>query len=48
MNYARMLLSGGNHSVKEVGHLLGYDNLSNFTAAFKKQFNLLPSELAEN
>lgn len=48
MNYARMLLTSGKYSVKEVGHLLGYDNLSNFSAAFKKQFNLLPSELAEH
>ncbi len=42
---ARQLISSRKYSVKEVGTQLGFKNLSNFTIAFKKQFNKLPSEL---
>jgi AraC-like DNA-binding protein len=45
MNKARELLLSGNRSIKEVGLELGYSNLSNFSLAFKKVFNHLPSEL---
>ncbi|HEY8399314.1 MAG TPA: helix-turn-helix transcriptional regulator [Flavihumibacter sp.] len=45
MNVARDLLLSGDYSVKEVGLQVGYSNLSNFAAAFKKEFNLLPSEI---
>jgi len=31
--------------IKQIGNQLGYANLSNFAAAFKKEFNLLPSQL---
>jgi AraC-like DNA-binding protein len=27
-----------------VGTMLGYQNMSNFSVAFKKEFNVLPSE----
>lgn len=46
MQKARELLLTGDYSVKEVGMRLGYSNLSNFTLAFKKEFNLLPSDFA--
>jgi AraC-like DNA-binding protein len=42
---ARQVLSAKKHSIKEVGLALGFKNLSNFTIAFKKEFNMLPSEL---
>lgn len=42
---ARQLIAAKKYSVKEVGSRLGFKNLSNFTIAFKKQFNKLPSEV---
>lgn len=42
---AKQLIAAKKYSVKEVGTKLGFKNLSNFTIAFKKQFNKLPSEL---
>lgn len=45
MNRARQMLLSKKYSVKEVGRQLGFSNLSNFTIAFKKVFNELPSEL---
>lgn len=45
MQRARFLLLSGKYSVKETGLQLGYNNLSNFTIAFKKEFGLLPSEV---
>jgi len=42
---ARQLIASRKYSLKEVGSQLGFKNLSNFTIAFKKQFNKLPSEL---
>jgi AraC-like DNA-binding protein len=42
---ARLLLVSKKYSIKEVGLQLGFQNLSNFTIAFKKEFNMLPSEL---
>jgi AraC-like DNA-binding protein len=44
MKHAADLLLTKKYSVKEVGSRLGYANLSNFTLAFKKEFNRLPSE----
>jgi AraC-like DNA-binding protein len=41
-----MLLSG-KYAVKEVAILLGYENSSNFTIAFKKVFGILPGELVK-
>ena len=40
---ARQLLYNRKYSVKETGKLLGFKNLSNFTIAYKKEFNILPS-----
>ncbi|HEX2535418.1 MAG TPA: helix-turn-helix transcriptional regulator, partial [Chitinophagaceae bacterium] len=45
MQKARTLLLSGKYSIKDVGYTLGYNNLSNFTLAFKKEFGQLPSEL---
>jgi AraC-like DNA-binding protein len=45
MGKARDLLLSGEFTVKEVGYKLGYQNLSNFANAFKKEFGVLPSAL---
>lgn len=42
---AKEMLLSGNYSIKDVGYTLGYSNLSNFTLAFKKEFDQLPSEV---
>jgi AraC-like DNA-binding protein len=47
MQRARILLLTHKYSVKQIGHQLGYSNLSNFTIAFKKEFNQLPRELTK-
>ena len=44
MAYARALIQGGEHAIKEVGMMIGYSNLGHFAAAFKKEYNMLPSE----
>jgi AraC-like DNA-binding protein len=45
MQRAKYLLLTRNFSVKETGQQLGFNNLSNFTIAFKKEFGTLPSEV---
>ena len=45
MQKARILLLTHKYSVKQIGLRLGYSNMSNFTIAFKKEFNRLPHEL---
>ena len=45
MQRARILLLTHKYSVKQIGRQLGYSNMSNFTIAFKKEFNQLPHEL---
>ncbi len=45
MQKAMQLLMTGNYAIKDVGYTLGYANLSNFTLAFKKEFNKLPSDI---
>ena len=45
MEKAKDLLLSGGFAVKEVGYRLGYQNLSNFANAFKKEFGVLPSEV---
>ncbi len=47
MKFARALLMEGRYSVKEVGTMVGYTNLSHFAGSFKKEFGLLPSSLGE-
>jgi AraC-like DNA-binding protein len=46
MHKAKDLILLQKHTVSEVGSMLGYQNLSNFSAAFKKEFGCLPSELS--
>lgn len=44
MHKAKELLSSGKHSVSEVGTMIDYQNLSNFSKAFKKAFDFLPKD----
>ena len=44
MHKAKELLNSGEYSVSQVGIMLGYHNLSNFSASFKKEFNQLPKD----
>ncbi len=45
MQKAKLMLLSGEYSIKDVGYTLGYANLSNFTLAFKKVFDQLPSAI---
>lgn len=42
---AKTLLEKGKHKPSEIFHDLGYNNLSNFSTAFKRKFGLNPSEI---
>ena len=44
MHKAKELLNSGEHTVSEVGDMIGYQNLSNFSNAFKKEFHYLPKD----
>lgn len=44
MEQAETLLRTGELSVAEVANKVGYSHLSHFTAAFKRQFGITPSE----
>jgi len=44
MHKAKELLNVNKYSVSEVGVMIGYQNLSNFSSAFKKEFGHLPRE----
>ena len=45
LNLAMELLMAKKYSCSEVGHMIGYTNLSQFSKAFKKQFNTLPKNV---
>jgi AraC-like DNA-binding protein len=47
MHKAKELLSSGEYTVSQVGTMLGYHNLSNFSASFKKEFNQLPRDFQQ-
>lgn len=47
MHKAMEMLRSRKHSVTQVGSLLGYQNMSNFSTAFKKEFDFLPSQSKE-
>ncbi|MFT3680869.1 MAG: helix-turn-helix transcriptional regulator [Ferruginibacter sp.] len=42
---ARQLLRSRRLSIKEIGLMLGFQNLSNFSIAYKKEFKMLPSDV---
>lgn len=44
MHKAKELLRSGEYTVSQVGTMLGYHNLSNFSASFKKEFSQLPRD----
>jgi AraC-like DNA-binding protein len=44
MHKAKELLVSKKYTVTQVGTMMGYHNMSNFSVAFKKEFNFLPSE----
>jgi AraC-like DNA-binding protein len=44
---ARELLVTGQYTVKQVAEAVAYENTSNFIAAFKKQFNMLPGTVSQ-
>ena len=44
MHKAKELLNSGEYTVSEVGEMIGYQNLSNFSNAFKKEFDYLPKD----
>ena len=44
MHIAKELLISGKYSISEVGNKVGYKNMSNFSSAFKKEFNHLPKD----
>lgn len=46
MHKAKEFLCTGLYSVSAVGEMIGYQNLSNFSKAFKKEFNVLPKDYA--
>ena len=45
MHRAKEYILSGKYSISEVGSKLGYQNLSNFSVAFRKEFQCLPSEI---
>ncbi len=45
MHKAKEHILSGKYTITEAGIKLGYQNLSNFSAAFRKEFQCLPSEL---
>ena len=47
MNKAKAMLLSRKYSVSEVGMEVGYGNLSNFSKAFRKSFDQLPSDLLD-
>jgi AraC-like DNA-binding protein len=47
MHKAKELLHSRKHSISQVGVMLGYQNMSNFSAAFKKEFSCLPSQFRQ-
>lgn len=44
---AKELLLTGKYSIKETAHATGFLNTASFATAFKKQFNILPSQLVK-
>ena len=47
MEKARKLLAESDKPIKQIAGLAGYNTISSFSAAFKKSFNLSPSQYRE-
>jgi AraC-like DNA-binding protein len=47
MRKAKEMLDSGTYTVSEVGYFLGYTNLSHFTQAFKKKFQVNPKKYSQ-
>jgi AraC-like DNA-binding protein len=47
MHKAKELINSGKYNISEIGNMLGYVNLSNFSSAFKKEFSVLPKHFSE-
>lgn len=45
---AALLLEEGMHNVSQTAAVVGYSNVSHFSAAFKKKYGILPKEYARN
>lgn len=45
MQKAKELIMEGRYSISQIGNMLGYQNLSNFSCSFKKEFAVLPSNI---
>jgi AraC-like DNA-binding protein len=45
MHQAMRMLLSGRYSVKQTGMELGFNNMSNFSKAFKKEFGILPGKI---
>jgi AraC-like DNA-binding protein len=45
MEQARSLLLEQNINITEIAHIMGYKNQRNFSAAFKKKYGIVPSQL---
>jgi AraC-like DNA-binding protein len=45
MHKAKEMLLHTSKSVTQVGNIIGYQNLSNFSSAFRKEFNCLPKDI---
>ena len=48
LHEARILLLSGDYNVSDVAYMVGYNNVSSFTYAFKKKFSSLPHQLLED
>ncbi len=48
MEKALELLQKKEYSVSDIGYIVGYSNLSQFSKIFKKKYNFLPSEVNNN
>jgi AraC-like DNA-binding protein len=45
MHKAKEMLLTSQKSIGEIGNTIGYQNLSNFSSAFRKEFNCLPKDI---
>jgi len=48
MEVAMGMIKNSNIQIKNISSSIGYENASKFSATFKKQFGMLPSEVRDN